>query len=59
MDGRVVQVHFGDFVVNATGVVLYTGVVVEYGKEHNLLEFGVLARSNVACASRPPRTGAG
>ncbi len=55
---RVVQAHFGDFVVNATRVVLYTGVVVEYGKEHNLVKFRVLTRSDVACASRPPETGA-
>jgi hypothetical protein len=33
-----VQMHFGNFVVDATRVILYTGVVVEYARKNNLFK---------------------
>ena len=34
-----IQLHFGNFVVDATKVIIYTGNVVEYARRNNLFEF--------------------
>ena len=34
-----VQMHFGNFVVGAIPVILYTGHVVEYARRNNLYKF--------------------
>jgi hypothetical protein len=34
-----VQLHFADFVVDATRIIIHTGHVVEYARKHNLLKF--------------------
>jgi hypothetical protein len=34
-----IQLHFGNFVVDATKAIIYTGNVVEYARRNNLFEF--------------------
>ena len=35
-----IQMHFGNFVVDATRVIIYTGNVVEYARRNHLFKFG-------------------
>jgi hypothetical protein len=34
-----IQMHFGNFVVDATRVIIYTGNVVEYARRNHLFKF--------------------